>query len=555
MATRPPGSLHPRRRLSLDVESLESRQLLDRTPTPLLPLPSPEWVPALQESAPPPAPVAGYVPANPTPTTATVSTAGMDVYPEPIGDTYGGTEPRPAEPRSAGAGRRGTLVSPETDPLASSPPTVGFREALRSYRSEDLSPQTGNALDAAPETVRPFRAYIFSATASDTTGGEPAWTLRAFDLSRATAGPELPAGDGLRVLRVERTPPGNAFDAASEMVPTFRAYVSSPAGDVTGGERAWTLRAFDLSEATAGPDLPAGDGLRVFRTERAPLDRLGDELFRTVGDNAAGGFLERVTSRAALAASVDLRVADNLLPKLAQFRAFVRTGDATATDGEATPPRASETAAARTLPAAEGPAVAPVSAAAVERQAVRVADVTGSALADRAAVSAALVSATDRRAADNPTAVVAIPGTVVSLVPGVYVYGAGDVAAAFRRPVYGAEPTPPSQEQTAGNGRVAFPETKFGGGAEPTPAPEAADLLTNTLPFSLAALERAIQALTEPEAETTGSGPALWYWLGLSSWLLASAFAYEVARRRRAAPDVADVTPFGEPGLLPEGLS
>jgi hypothetical protein len=381
--------------------------------------------------------------------------------------------------------------------------------------------------------------------------------LASREADRATSGPTAVGfREPSRSYRSEDLSPraGNVFEVAPATVRTGRTDIASPAGDATGGERTWILRAFDLSETTAGADLPAGDGLRVPHAERTALDRLGRQLSRAVGDDAGSGFSERGASHAVLSSFVELRVAENPLLRSSRVRILVRTSDATA-DEEATPLRASEAVPAQAALAVEGPAVAPVGAAAVDRPVTRVADVAGSALAEQAAVSAALVPATDRRAAENLPAVTAVPGAAVNLVPGVYVHGGGDGTVAFRRPVYGAEPTPVSQVPTAGNARVAFPETKPGGGADPTPAPEAAGLLTNTLPFSLAALERAILALTEPEAEAPGSGPALWHWLGLSSWVLASAFAYEVARRRRATPGPADAAPFGEPGLLPEGLS
>jgi hypothetical protein len=83
--------------------------------------------------------------------------------------------------------------------------------------------------------------------------------------------------------------------------------------------------------------------------------------------------------------------------------------------------------------------------------------------------------------------------------------------------------------------------------------PQAAGLLTDGVTQGVTALERAVEALTEPLGSVeTGSGDAL-YWLGCSSWLVAAALACEAARRtlpRRPAealPRLANLLPEGEP--------
>jgi hypothetical protein len=85
-------------------------------------------------------------------------------------------------------------------------------------------------------------------------------------------------------------------------------------------------------------------------------------------------------------------------------------------------------------------------------------------------------------------------------------------------------------------------------------APGVAGLLSDALPGGLAVLERALQALTEPEAETEARDSTVLHWLGLSAWVVGAGMAYEVARRRRQAPALAGVGCFRATGLPLEDL-
>jgi hypothetical protein len=67
-------------------------------------------------------------------------------------------------------------------------------------------------------------------------------------------------------------------------------------------------------------------------------------------------------------------------------------------------------------------------------------------------------------------------------------------------------------------------------GVQTLPGPQGAGLLTAGMTLDIARLERAIQALVAPMVEEGSKD--LFYWLGLSSWLLAAALACEAARRR-----------------------
>jgi hypothetical protein len=64
------------------------------------------------------------------------------------------------------------------------------------------------------------------------------------------------------------------------------------------------------------------------------------------------------------------------------------------------------------------------------------------------------------------------------------------------------------------------------------PPAEGAGLLPGGLPFGLAALARAVRALTEPEAKAGDRGLILLRWLGLCSWLVGAGLGYLVLRRR-----------------------
>ena len=67
-------------------------------------------------------------------------------------------------------------------------------------------------------------------------------------------------------------------------------------------------------------------------------------------------------------------------------------------------------------------------------------------------------------------------------------------------------------------------------GIQALPSPQGASLLTAGMTLDIARLERAIQALVAPMVEEGSKD--LFYWLGLSSWLVAAALACEAARRR-----------------------
>jgi hypothetical protein len=85
-------------------------------------------------------------------------------------------------------------------------------------------------------------------------------------------------------------------------------------------------------------------------------------------------------------------------------------------------------------------------------------------------------------------------------------------------------------------------------GVEPSPPPKTAGLLTDALPFGLAALERAVRALTAPQADDDRGAISFWHWLGLSSGFAAAALGFAAARRRGAAPVPA------ERGVHPEDV-
>jgi hypothetical protein len=64
---------------------------------------------------------------------------------------------------------------------------------------------------------------------------------------------------------------------------------------------------------------------------------------------------------------------------------------------------------------------------------------------------------------------------------------------------------------------------------------QGADLLTGGLPSGLAALERALRALTDPETSLGGPSP-LSHRLGVACWVAAAALAYLAARRPGTRP-------------------
>jgi hypothetical protein len=90
-------------------------------------------------------------------------------------------------------------------------------------------------------------------------------------------------------------------------------------------------------------------------------------------------------------------------------------------------------------------------------------------------------------------------------------------------------------------------------GDAPAALPQAAGLLTEGVTLGVTALERAVEALTEPLGSVDSGSAGALYWLGCSSWLVAAALACEAARRtlsRRPAgtlPRLANLLPEGEP--------
>ncbi len=92
--------------------------------------------------------------------------------------------------------------------------------------------------------------------------------------------------------------------------------------------------------------------------------------------------------------------------------------------------------------------------------------------------------------------------------------------------------------QTARPGEAAVPQAQAKLTGEPLP-PEGADLLTQGMSFGLAALDRAVRSLLEPDAGSFGRGQALLRWLGLSTGMVGAALAYIVVRERRTRPSVA----------------
>lgn len=121
----------------------------------------------------------------------------------------------------------------------------------------------------------------------------------------------------------------------------------------------------------------------------------------------------------------------------------------------------------------------------------------------------------------------------------------GADAAGLRRVALEAAASLPRQQRAGAESPVS-PHPSGTALPEPLPSPQAAGLLAHGLPFGLAALDRAIRALTEPEGAADYGGSALVHWLGLASWLLGAGLAYAVARGRSSLP---------APALLGRGLS
>ncbi|HEX5271363.1 MAG TPA: hypothetical protein VFW33_12780 [Gemmataceae bacterium] len=81
--------------------------------------------------------------------------------------------------------------------------------------------------------------------------------------------------------------------------------------------------------------------------------------------------------------------------------------------------------------------------------------------------------------------------------------------------------------------------------------PLAQGLLAEGATVAVGAVERAVEALTDPLRAVEGGSAGLLYWVGCSSWVAAAALACEGARRawrRRPALAAApsDLTPEGD---------
>jgi hypothetical protein len=96
-----------------------------------------------------------------------------------------------------------------------------------------------------------------------------------------------------------------------------------------------------------------------------------------------------------------------------------------------------------------------------------------------------------------------------------------------------AAPRPPGSGGAANLDPQESPPPQAKGAPAPALPPLAAGLLDGVGALPLAALERAVRALTAPEALAGDDAPFLLRWLGISSWLTGAALACWMARRRR----------------------
>jgi hypothetical protein len=148
-----------------------------------------------------------------------------------------------------------------------------------------------------------------------------------------------------------------------------------------------------------------------------------------------------------------------------------------------------------------------------------------------------------------PLGVVPLPA-IVPLSPSALGTGGGSGKAGLR-PNRPDLLSPAAQDPRGDEISAPFSPERYALPAERSPAPQGAGLLTAGIALDAAALERAVQALVAPVLEAGASGSL--YWLGASSWLLATALAFETARRRRAQrPSPCPVFPAD---FLPEGRS
>ncbi len=128
-------------------------------------------------------------------------------------------------------------------------------------------------------------------------------------------------------------------------------------------------------------------------------------------------------------------------------------------------------------------------------------------------------------AAPAPSAAPAVLPLVVSRGD-----GEADTARPSREVIHGPRaPLSPGD----GGARPEGPEERGHEAAAPDALPRAAGPLTEGLLLGVGNLGRAVEALVDPTAAGRDPTAGL-YWLGVSSWLLAAALAWEAARRGRA---------------------
>jgi hypothetical protein len=131
----------------------------------------------------------------------------------------------------------------------------------------------------------------------------------------------------------------------------------------------------------------------------------------------------------------------------------------------------------------------------------------------------------------------------VALVPWGAGNGGGELPRAADGPGGAAEPGPPDKAPLL----PAAPGDRVPGTLAALPL--AQGLLAEGAVIGTGAVERAVNALTEPLLAAEGGSGAFLYWVGCSSWVVAAALACEAARRswrRRTAL-------AGAPGLPSEG--
>jgi hypothetical protein len=168
-----------------------------------------------------------------------------------------------------------------------------------------------------------------------------------------------------------------------------------------------------------------------------------------------------------------------------------------------------------------------------------------------AATAAAMAPRGPEAPVPGGSSLAAVAGSASALVWSFVVHSSGGAASValvgagrytptelLLSPPVGGSPSPGSPDEGAPD-------------AGPAPLPLAAGLLTDGVRLGVTALERAVDALTEPLGRPEAGGADVLYWVGCSSWVVAAALACEAARRclrRHRAGE-----PPRLPGLLPEG--